>query len=64
MKLLSVRNLVLASIFCVSSASGQSLFDKYARNQQVTSVVISEGMFKLFAKMQFMVDDPDAQAFM
>lgn len=64
MKLLSVRILLLASIFCINSASGQSLFDKYARNQQVTSVVISESMFKLFAKMQFMVEDPDAQAFM
>lgn len=64
MKLRSVRTLLLVSIICVSSASGQSLFDKYARNQQVTSVVISESMFKLFAKMQFIVDDPDAQVFM
>lgn len=64
MNLLMIRTVLLASILCVSTASAQSLFDKYSRNEQVTSVVISESMFKLFAKMQVIVDDPDAQAFM
>ena len=64
MNILTIRTVLLASILCVSTASAQSLFDKYSRNEQVTSVVISESMFKLFAKMQVIVDDPDAQAFM
>ncbi|MFM1807524.1 MAG: hypothetical protein RLZZ242_249 [Bacteroidota bacterium] len=64
MKTLYLNVLFLFGIFTFGSLSAQSLFDSYARNKDVTSVVISESMFKLFAKMQVVVDDPDAQAFM
>lgn len=43
--------------------NAQSLFDNYAEKDEVTSVVISENMFRLFANMQLVVDDQEAQDF-
>jgi hypothetical protein len=43
--------------------NAQSLFDNYAEKDEVTSVVISEKMFRLFANMQLVVDDQEAQDF-
>ncbi|PHQ61682.1 MAG: hypothetical protein COC08_03975 [Maribacter sp.] len=42
----------------------QSLFDKYEDLDNVSSVVISKGMFNLLSKIDVDVDDPEAQDFM
>ena len=56
--------LFLAAFMLTSFALySQSIFDKYASKEEVTSVVISENMFKLFANMQLVVDDKEAQDF-
>ena len=63
MKIQTIKIALLLMVVGFHSLSAQSLFDKYARQEEVTSVVISESMFKLFANMQLVINDPDAQAF-
>jgi hypothetical protein len=63
MKIQTIKIALLLIVVGFHSLSAQSLFDKYARQEEVTSVVISESMFKLFANMQLVINDPDAQAF-
>lgn len=60
MKIYFVLLLVAANMGMVNA---QSLFDNYAEKDEVTSVVISEKMFRLFANMQLVVDDQEAQDF-
>ena len=42
----------------------QSLFDKYEDLDDVTTVVVSENMFKLLSKIDVEMDDPEAKDFM
>ena len=59
------KHLLFLVVFTLTSLAtySQSIFDKYASKDEVTSVVISENMFKLFANMQLVVDDKEAQDF-
>ncbi|WP_054558027.1 DUF4252 domain-containing protein [Croceitalea dokdonensis] len=41
----------------------QSLFDKYEELDDVTAIVVNESMFRLLAKIDVEVDDPEAQDF-
>lgn len=63
MKVQKIKIALVLLVFGLQGLTAQSLFDKYARQEEVTSVVISESMFKLFANMQLVINDPDAQAF-
>lgn len=42
---------------------GQGLFDKYEDLDGVTSVVVNQKMFDMFAKIEINTDDPEAQEF-
>lgn len=59
------KNILILGVFILVSTSirSQSIFDKYASKDEVTSVVISENMFKLFATMQLVVNDKETQDF-
>ena len=61
----NVKHILFLAAFMLTSLAtySQSIFDKYASKDEVTSVVISENMFKLFANMQLVVEDKEAQDF-
>ena len=61
-----MKKYILILLVAVLPASGfaQSMFDKYEERDDVTSVVISKGMFKMIAKMGRSVDDPEAKEVM
>ena len=42
---------------------GQGLFDKYEDLEGVTSVVVTQKMFKMISNIEINTDDPEAQAF-
>ena len=44
--------------------SGQTIFERYANNSEVTLVSISPKMFKMLGQMNFSVDDPEAQEYL
>lgn len=46
------------------STFSQSIFDKYEDLDAVTSVVVNKSMFRLLAKLDVNVDDPEAQEYM
>lgn len=56
--------LVLAILVAPMVASGQGLFDKYEDKDEVTSVVLTQKVFSMLAKLKIDVDDPDAQEVM
>jgi hypothetical protein len=43
---------------------GQTIFDRYANNDDVTLVSISPKMFKMLGQMSINVNDPEAQEFL
>ncbi len=53
--------LIIAILVAPMMASGQSLFDKYEANEEVTSVVLTKKVFSMLAKLKIDVSDPDAQ---
>jgi len=56
--------LILLVAVLPASGFGQSMFDKYEERDDVTSVIISKGMFRLMSKVGANVDDPEAKEFM
>ena len=55
--------LVVALIACFWSF-GQSIFERYADNDEVTLVSISPKMFKMLGQMSLSTDDPEAQEYL
>ncbi len=43
---------------------GQSIFDSFENEKDVTSVVVTKNMFKLLSKMDLNSSDPEAQAYL
>ena len=52
--------IITVALFSFTGFS-QSLFDKYEELDDVTSVIVNENMFKLLAKMDIDIDDPEAK---
>ena len=59
-----MKKLVLILVFIVTPlvTFGQSIFDKFEENDEVTTVVVTKRMFDLFTRVK--VDDPEAKEFM
>ena len=53
--------IILAILVAPIAASGQSLFDKYESNEEVTSVVLTKKVFGMLADLKIEADDPDAK---
>lgn len=64
-RIMNTKNLILAIAFVVTSAFsfGQGIFDKFEDNEDVTSVVINQKMFKMLATMGVDIDDPETQEY-
>ena len=58
-----MKKLILAIAILVApiAASGQSLFDKYEENEEVTSIVFTKKVFRMLAELKIDLDDPEAQ---
>ncbi|ATA72151.1 conserved exported hypothetical protein [Capnocytophaga canis] len=60
---MKTRFLFLVSfLFCNAALFGQSIFDKYEDNENITTVVISQKMFQMLSKIDS--NDPDTKEFM
>ena len=56
------KNLILLTALIASFWSfSQSIFERYADNDEVTLVSISPKMFKMLGQMSLSLDDPEAQ---
>jgi len=53
--------LIIAILVSPIVASGQSLFDKYEENEEVTSIVFTKKVFRMLAELKIDLDDPEAQ---
>lgn len=59
------KNLILILLITTNSwVSGQSIFERYANNDDVTLVSISPNMFKMLGQMSLSLDDPEAQEYL
>ena len=60
-----MKKMVLV-IFAVSSliTKGQSIFDSYANNEEVSYISISPKMFEMLGKMSVSTSDPEAEEFL
>ena len=59
------KNLILILLIITSFwLSGQSIFERYANNDDVTLVSISPNMFKMLGQMSLSLDDPEAQEYL
>lgn len=60
-----MKRIHLFVIFCFMtfSVSGQSIFDKFEDNQDVSFVSISPKMFQMLGKMSVNTNDPEAEQF-
>ncbi len=60
-----MKKIYLFLTFCLltSGMSGQSIFDKYEDNQDVSFVSISPKMFQMLGKMSVNTNDPEAEQF-
>ena len=59
------KTLILILLIITSSwLSGQSIFERYANNDDVTLVSISPNMFKMLGQMSLNLDDPEAQEYL
>ena len=59
------KNQLLIPLFLFSVwLSGQTIFERYADNSEVTLVSISPKMFKMLGQMNLSVDDPEAQEYL
>ncbi|MGA1546142.1 MAG: DUF4252 domain-containing protein [Flavobacteriaceae bacterium] len=55
---------LLASLLLSFAVHGQTIFERYANNDDVTLVSISPKMFKMLAQMSISLDDPEAQEYL
>ena len=53
-------------LFAVSSliAKGQSIFDSYANNEEVSYISINPKMFEMLGKMSVSTSDPEAEEYL
>ena len=59
------KTLILILLIITSSwLSGQSIFERYANNDDVTLVSISPNMFKMLGQMSLSLEDPEAQEYL
>ncbi len=58
------RTLFLIMTLCSLVVSSQTIFERYAENDDVTLVSISPKMFKMLGQMSISVDDPEAKDFL
>ena len=58
------NSLFLITLLISIVASGQTIFERYADNDEVTLVSISPKMFKMLGQMSISVDDPEAQEYL
>lgn len=59
------KNLILLTAFIASFwVSGQTIFERYANNDEVTLVSISPKMFKMLGQMSLSLDDPESQEYL
>ena len=59
------KTLILILLIITSfRLSGQSIFERYANNDDVTLVSISPNMFKMLGQMSLSLDDPEAQEYL
>lgn len=56
--------LVVSALLLTIGAYGQSIFESYAENDEVTLVSISPKMFKMLGQMSINIDDPEAQEYL
>ena len=54
-------SLLVSALLLTFGVYGQSIFERYAENDEVTLVSISPKMFKMLGQMSINVDDPEAQ---
>ncbi|QLE02262.1 DUF4252 domain-containing protein [Galbibacter sp. BG1] len=57
-KIILILALAIAPLF----SQAQSIFDKYAENNEVTFVALQPKMFQMLSKINIDTDDPDAEA--
>ncbi len=53
--------LIIAILLAPMVTFGQSLFDKYEENEEVSSVIFTKKVFKMLAELKIDLDDPEAQ---
>jgi len=55
---------LILTLFVLSSAISQDIFDKYSDSDKVSFVSMKPAMFKLLAKIDIDTDDPETKAYM
>ena len=60
-----MKKLILIAVIAIMPfmSFGQSIFDRFEDNDEVTSVILNGKMFKMLATMGIDVDDDEAQAY-
>ena len=58
------NTLLIVTLIASFWVSGQSIFERYADNDEVTLVSISPKMFKMLGQMSLSLDDPEAQEYL
>lgn len=60
-----MKNVIVIVAFVISTAVsfGQGIFDKFEDNDNVTSVVVNQKMFKMLATMGVDIDDPEMKEY-
>lgn len=53
--------LIIALIVAPIAGFGQSMFDKYEENDDVTSVVFTKKVFRMLAELKLDIEDPEAK---
>ena len=61
---MKTKQLFIPLLFISFWVSGQTIFERYADNNEVTLVSISPKMFKMFGQMNLNVNDPEAQEYL
>ena len=61
---MKTKQLFIPLLFISFWVSGQTIFEQYADNNEVTLVSISPKMFKMFGQMNLNVNDPEAQEYL
>jgi hypothetical protein len=57
-------SLLVYALLLTFGVYGQSIFERYAENDEVTLVSISPKMFKMLGQMSINLDDPEAQEYL
>ena len=53
--------LIIAILVAPIATFGQGLFDKYEENDEVTSVVFTQKVFRMLAELKLDIEDPEAK---